>query len=111
MNAYESTLSLWPVPYESIYVETDYGTTHVIRSGPANGEPIILLNGFGFSATMWYPNIKTLSADYQVYAVDVMGNLTVVRLKLISVRKRLCELAESAVRWAEYRAGNFYWTF
>lgn len=73
MNAYESTLSLWPVPYESMYVDTDYGTTHVIRSGPANGEPMILLNGFGFSATMWYPNIKTLSASYQVYAVDVMG--------------------------------------
>ncbi|MGG4035504.1 hypothetical protein ABEV74_17585, partial [Paenibacillus cisolokensis] len=58
MEAYAKTLSLWPVPYESLYVDTEYGKTHVIASGPNTGEPLVLLNGFGFSATMWYPNIE-----------------------------------------------------
>jgi pimeloyl-ACP methyl ester carboxylesterase len=73
MDSYAKTLSLWPVPFDSMYVDTEYGKTHVIASGPVDGEPVILLNGFGFSATMWYPNIKELSAQYRVYAVDVIG--------------------------------------
>lgn len=73
MEAYAKTLSLWPVPYESLYVDTEYGKTHVIASGPNTGEPLVLLNGFGFSATMWYPNIESLSSRYRVYAVDVIG--------------------------------------
>lgn len=71
--AYSQTLSLWKVPFESIYVETEYGNTHVLVCGPVEGEPLILLNGFGFSATMWYPNVEALSRSYRVYAVDVIG--------------------------------------
>ncbi|MCM3766354.1 alpha/beta fold hydrolase [Neobacillus niacini] len=73
MASYENTLSLWPVPFESLYVETEYGSTHVIVSGPEDGEPVILLNGFGFSATMWYPNVEVLAQTFRVYAVDVIG--------------------------------------
>lgn len=73
MAAYEKTLSLWPVHHESIFVETEYGTTHILVSGREYGKPLFLLNGFGFSATMWYPNVQALEADYRVYAVDVIG--------------------------------------
>jgi len=73
MEAYQKTLSLWKVKHESIYVETEYGLTHILVAGPHDGDSIILLNGFGFSATMWYPNIEILAATYRVYAVDVMG--------------------------------------
>lgn len=81
MTAYDQTLSLWEVNYESVYVETEYGLTHILISGPADGEPVILLNGFGFSATMWYPNIKALTATFRVYAIDVIGefNRSVVK--------------------------------
>lgn len=86
MTAYNRTLSLWPVAYKSIYVDTEYGTTHVLASGPEDGEPLILLNGFGFSATMWYPNVKVLSAKFRVYAVDVIGefNRSVVKKHFIA---------------------------
>jgi pimeloyl-ACP methyl ester carboxylesterase len=73
MEAYDNTLSLWPVPYQSLYINTQHGNTHVVVSGPAAGEPVVLLNGFGFSSTMWYPNIEALSSRYRVYAVDVIG--------------------------------------
>lgn len=73
VNAYNDSLSLWKVAYDSIYVPTDYGKTHVLVSGPEGGEPLIHLNGFGFSATMWYPNVETLAHTYRVYAVDVIG--------------------------------------
>lgn len=73
MAAYESTLALWQTAYESIYIETGYGTTHVIVSGPESGDPIMLLNGFGFGAIMWYPNVEALATRYRVYAIDVIG--------------------------------------
>ncbi|WP_274363786.1 alpha/beta fold hydrolase [Paenibacillus thermotolerans] len=73
VNAYNDSLSLWKAAYESIYVPTDYGRTHILAAGPENGEPLILLNGFGFSAAMWYPNAETLARTYRVYAVDVIG--------------------------------------
>ncbi|MES7204583.1 alpha/beta fold hydrolase, partial [Cutibacterium acnes] len=73
MMAYNNTLSLWPVKYDSIYINTEYGRTHILVSGPEDGSPVILLNGFGFSATMWYPNVKSLSTKFRVYAVDVIG--------------------------------------
>lgn len=38
--------------------------------GPKNGEPVVLFHGMDASATMWYPNVKALSKQYRVYAVD-----------------------------------------
>lgn len=92
INAYENTLSLWPVAYESIYVDTGYGSTHILVSGPADGKPLILLNGFGFGATMWYPNLQTLSTVYRVYAVDVIGEFNKSK-----VNKHFLQKADYAV--------------
>jgi len=71
--AYDSTLTLWPVPYESLVVETELGATHIIASGPKDALPLILLHGMNLSATMWFPNIADLSHNYRVYAIDILG--------------------------------------
>jgi pimeloyl-ACP methyl ester carboxylesterase len=73
LRAYNRALSLWPVPYREINVETVFGKAHIIASGPENAPPIVLLHGMNASSTMWYPNIEELSRDYTVYAID---NLT-----------------------------------
>ncbi|HZG88060.1 alpha/beta hydrolase [Paenibacillus sp.] len=74
MAAYEKTLELWNVPVESMRVRTSYGITHMLVCGPKNGQPILLFNGFGFSAAMWYPTAEALAASgRRVYAVDVLG--------------------------------------
>lgn len=72
-TAYENSLSLWNVDYESNYVFTEYGKTHVIRCGKEDGKPLVLLHGFGFSSTMWYANIERFALTHRVYAVDVIG--------------------------------------
>jgi len=69
-QAYEKTLSLFDVPYEEMDVQTRFGPTHIIVSGPKNGQPLVLLHGMDASSTMWYPNIKALSKTHRVYAVD-----------------------------------------
>ena len=72
--AYDATLTLWPIPYESLEVDTRWGSTHIIASGPKDAPPLILLHGMNLSATMWFPNIADLSRDYRVYAVDTIGS-------------------------------------
>lgn len=70
--AYDRALLLWGVPIEEKDVDTKYGKAHIIMCGPANGEPLVLLHGMNASSTMWYPNIKTLSPYFRIYAIDFL---------------------------------------
>jgi pimeloyl-ACP methyl ester carboxylesterase len=72
--AYDAAMASWPVPYEEIDVESRFGTTHVVVSGPkAAATPLVLLHGYMATLTMWSRNIAAFSKDHRVYAIDVMG--------------------------------------
>jgi pimeloyl-ACP methyl ester carboxylesterase len=55
-----------------LYIQTSLGKAHVIACGTKNTDPLILLHGMNASSTMWYPNIKALSQDHRVYAIDYL---------------------------------------
>ncbi len=74
--AYETTLTLWAIPYESLDVPTQWGRTHLIVCGPKDGIPLVLLHGMHLSATMWFSNIAALSRKYRIYAVDTLGGVS-----------------------------------
>lgn len=69
-KAYDKSLELWEVPFEELYVPTNFGTAHVVVSGPKDGIPVVLLHGMNASSTMWYANVKALTNNYRVYAID-----------------------------------------
>lgn len=69
-EAYDQALKLWQVPFEERYIDTRFGKAHLLVSGPADAEPLVLLHGLNASSTMWYPNIKQLSEYYRIYAID-----------------------------------------
>ncbi|MFM1651677.1 alpha/beta fold hydrolase [Brevibacillus sp. B_LB10_24] len=73
-QAYDESLTLWPVGYETFYVSTRFGKTHIIASGPNDAPPLVLLHGALFSSTMWYPNIASWSSNYRTYAIDIIGD-------------------------------------
>ncbi|KAF5422297.1 MAG: Pimeloyl-ACP methyl ester carboxylesterase, partial [Candidatus Methanocomedens sp.] len=75
LAAYDATLALWSVPYESLDVPTRFGSTHIIISGPKDAPPLVLLHGANDSATVWYPNIADLSRNYRTYALDTIGDV------------------------------------
>lgn len=75
IEAYDEALNLWPVSYEEILIPTRFGDTHIVTAGPNDAEPLILVHGMTFSATMWYPNIDILSSKHRVYALDTIGDL------------------------------------
>ena len=70
--SYDRVMEFWPVPYEEVFVETDYGKSHVVIAGPEGAKPVFLLPGLFADATMWYANIGRLSERYQVYCPDQM---------------------------------------
>jgi pimeloyl-ACP methyl ester carboxylesterase len=71
--AYDDAMKLWPVKYESRFVDTSYGQTHVISCGPKDAFPLLLLHAGQASSTMWFPNIASLSSKFHVLALDTSG--------------------------------------
>jgi pimeloyl-ACP methyl ester carboxylesterase len=71
--AYDAALGLWPVPYETRFLTTPYGRTHVISCGPQDAFPLVLLHAGQASSTMWFPNIADLSRNFRVLALDTPG--------------------------------------
>jgi pimeloyl-ACP methyl ester carboxylesterase len=92
MAAYDRALEKWPVPYETKYLSTAFGETHVIVSGREDGEPLILIHGVASSATSWYASVATLAPTCRVYALDTIGELG--RSKVAKALSDRGELAE-----------------
>jgi pimeloyl-ACP methyl ester carboxylesterase len=63
------------VPYESKYVETRFGPTHVVVSGRVQGKPIVLWHGLNANAATWANWIPALAPIYRVFAIDTIGGL------------------------------------
>ncbi|REH01968.1 alpha/beta fold hydrolase [Flavobacterium aquicola] len=72
IDSYNNALKLWNVPYVEENIKTNYGTAHIVIAGPKNGKKLVLLHGMDASSTMWYPNIKALTKEHQVYAIDFL---------------------------------------
>jgi len=70
-DAYDAAMGLWPVPVTSRYVPTRFGPTHVVDSGPPDGEAVVLLHAAtGFGAVQWYPNAAALTRTRRMLAPD-----------------------------------------
>ncbi|MCB8980210.1 MAG: alpha/beta hydrolase [Ardenticatenaceae bacterium] len=71
---YDEKMAEWPVPYEDIFLDTEYGVVHVIASGPEDAPPMLLLHASGVSGWSWKFNVAELSKQYRTYAIDLIGD-------------------------------------
>lgn len=60
-------------PFGQQYIPTTFGQTFMLTSGQASNPPVILLHGSCSNSAFWFSEIMTLSANYRVYAVDIIG--------------------------------------
>lgn len=93
IDAYNKSMQLWDVPYKEEDIRTSLGKAHVIITGPSNGAPVVLLHGMDATSTMWFPNIRALSASYRVYSIDFLNEAG----KSQSIEKSLSK--EEIVDW------------
>ncbi|WDV46509.1 alpha/beta hydrolase [Clostridiaceae bacterium M8S5] len=70
---YETTMELWPLPYEEEYINTRYGKTYVVKSGDIAKQPLILIHGSCSNSSMWIGDVLELSEHYYVIAIDIIG--------------------------------------
>jgi pimeloyl-ACP methyl ester carboxylesterase len=74
MAIYDEKMREWPVPYEDVFLDTEYGTVHVIVSGPEDAPPLLLLHASGVAGWSWKYNVAGLSKHYRTYAIDLIGD-------------------------------------
>ncbi|MFI5507022.1 alpha/beta fold hydrolase [Mycobacterium sp. NPDC051804] len=93
---YDAVVGDWPVDCEERDLNTEFGTTHVIVSGPESAPPLVLLHGASATATMWGPVIETLSATYRCYCVDTIieGNKSVANRRILGTAKLVAWLRQ-----------------
>lgn len=70
---YDESLKLVSVPYTEVYVTTSYGDSHVLCCGNQENPPLVLLHAASCGSVIWYQNLAAWSAQYCVYAIDLIG--------------------------------------
>lgn len=80
-TAYDRVLARWPIPVESVDLESAFGRTHVQVCGLHDAAPLVLLPAGGATSTVWFNNVADLARDHRVYAVDPIGDAGRSRLE------------------------------
>jgi pimeloyl-ACP methyl ester carboxylesterase len=75
MEIYDEKMMSWPVPYEDVFINTQYGKVHIIVSGSEGAPPLLLLHASAVSSWSWKYNIAGLSKKYKCYAIDLIGDV------------------------------------
>ena len=70
---YRELLERWPAGTRQLRVPTREGETFVVNCGPADAQPVVMLQGSGANAAMWLPDIAAYAERLRLYAVDVIG--------------------------------------
>ncbi|QDV38785.1 alpha/beta fold hydrolase [Tautonia plasticadhaerens] len=71
---YEDRLADFPVPVESTFVDTRFGPTHVLRAGPVDGPPLVVLHGLDLNAAAMVGLVAPLAGRRRVLAIDTIGD-------------------------------------
>jgi pimeloyl-ACP methyl ester carboxylesterase len=74
MAIYDEALRHWPVPFETSFVTTRYGRTHVIASGDPSSPPLVMTHPAAVGAFVGSSIIAPLSEKHRVYALDTIGD-------------------------------------
>jgi pimeloyl-ACP methyl ester carboxylesterase len=92
---YEKRSQKWPVVSESRMVETSQGETFVRVSGLEGAPPLVLLPSGGATSLIWIPNIKTLSTQFRVYAIENIYDFG------LSVNTQVFKTPDDQMRWLD----------
>jgi len=73
VSIYNNKMQFWPENYLDIYLETTWGTVHVLAAGDPDNPPILLLHAASMGAHSWAENLPALLENFRIYAVDNPG--------------------------------------
>lgn len=73
LELYEQKLAALNINYSSAFIETSFGTTHLLITGEATKPPLMLIHGSNGCAPIALDCYPNLSTKYQVFALDVLA--------------------------------------
>jgi len=73
LDLYDQKLEELNIVSESIYIETTFGKTHILKTGNSYAPPLILIHGSNGCAPIALECYPNLSSKYQIFAVDVLA--------------------------------------
>jgi pimeloyl-ACP methyl ester carboxylesterase len=71
---YNKAIAQLDVDIDSHYIETRHGTTHVLVTGPADGEQVVILQGGNTVNPLTLSWFRPLLDEFQVIAPDTIGH-------------------------------------
>ena len=101
LDFYELYLAKLEVNLERVFVETSFGRSHVLVSGPKDGRPIFIFQGGNCINPMTLSWFLPLLQNYRVFAPDTIGHPGFSDANRISARD------ESFACWISELMGHF----
>lgn len=73
MGIYDQKVANWPENTEDIFIESMYGTVHVLTCGNPDNPPLVMIHAASMGAHSWAENLDPLIDHYRIYSVDNIG--------------------------------------
>jgi pimeloyl-ACP methyl ester carboxylesterase len=70
---YNRKRSALTIDTTDVWVETPFGRTHLLVTGPENAPPLVLIHGLHAGAPVALEPLQTLAKAFRIYAPDTMG--------------------------------------
>lgn len=74
LDSYAAAAGRWPAGTTATEVATSWGRTHLLRAGPTDAPPALLLHGGGATATAWADVAAGLASRHRLLAPDQPGD-------------------------------------
>ncbi|MFJ7727275.1 alpha/beta fold hydrolase [Neobacillus sp. NPDC097160] len=102
LDYYEKYLAELELDLDRVFVETSFGKTHVLVSGPKDGRPIFIFQGGNCINPMTLSWFLPLLENYRIYAPDTVGHPGFSEEARISARD------ESFAQWISELMAHFH---
>lgn len=73
MQVYDECSKSFPENTEDKYIQTQFGTVHVLACGMTENPPLVMLHAASMGAHSWAENLEPLLSHYRIYAIDNIG--------------------------------------
>jgi pimeloyl-ACP methyl ester carboxylesterase len=74
IDQYNKQLSKCNFSFRERSVDTSYGATYILESGPHNLPPLLLFHGSTSNSAAWFADIKELTQCFHVFSIDLIGD-------------------------------------
>ena len=74
LRLYDKQMERLHVTYRDLYVDTSFGSTHLIETGAFNGEPLLVFHGGNATTAYNLLTCDFLFKDFHIFAVDTIGH-------------------------------------